>query len=217
MPKTAASDRFSLDVEHFVEQHRRLWDERFFRGSVVGVSRGNGDALLVTVRPVGVADTVQLSCVTPRYVPEGGDDVECLWRDETTGWVLWPAFGADFGRIRDARIATLESTSSTSYGDLTTVGPSVVARTRSAAYVSVYAYCSATSGAALMGFQVSGPSGVLQTPQDDFAISSGSGRMSGRWRVSGLTPGTRYTVTAKYRTNGGTASFADRYVLVEPV
>jgi len=52
----------------------------------------------------------------------------------------------------------------------------------------------------------------------DFGSSGGTGfvQASATFYVTGLTPGT-YTFTAKYRTTGGTATFANRNIIVQPL
>lgn len=131
------------------------------------------------------------------------------------------AAGADF-------LATSQTTTSTSYTDLATAGPSVTLTTGTSAIVSVsciasnnQANANAESGVTYMGFAVSGASTV--TAADARAgfgpqiHTSHSQNRSGTFLVTGLTAGSN-TFTAKYRVGGalatGTGTFSNRHITV---
>lgn len=117
-------------------------------------------------------------------------------------------------------VAASESTSSVTYTDLTTFGPtlSVVAGTQM--IVSMYASLSnnTVSVNSLMGFIVTGANTI--SALDSYclagAFSTIGGRPGATFMLTGLTPGTN-TVTCKYRTASNTATFGDRKLIVLPL
>lgn len=105
-----------------------------------------------------------------------------------------------------------QSTSSTSYVDLTTVGPIVTITTGTEALVWVGGSesNSTTSGCA-MGFAVSGASTIAAADATSFGFQGGAGQAGrGMWmgKVT-LTAGSN-VFTAKYRVTGGTGTFDSR-------
>lgn len=127
------------------------------------------------------------------------------------------------GPVESAYVATAQATASASYTDLTTVGPSVTARTGTSAVVILTALVNqATTGnSAMMGVAVSGASTIAAT--DAKAViaydpsATNSETVSGAVLITGLTPGDN-TFTAKYKANGGTnATFTDRTITVIPL
>jgi hypothetical protein len=126
-----------------------------------------------------------------------------------------------------ARIDTSETTNSTTYADLATTGPSAASVTigsSGAALVTVTGHVQppASNTTAFMSFAATGAMAVAavdtQALVRDFGSSGGTGfvQASATFYVTGLTPGT-YTFTAKYRTTGGTATFANRNIIVQPL
>lgn len=121
-------------------------------------------------------------------------------------------------------VNTSQTTTSTSYTDLTTLGPqaSVVIGPSGNAIVSVTAEAMTNSNGVecYMGFAISGATTVAAN--DDQALTSATRntgdlpKSSGTFWVSGLNQGS-HTFTAKYRTTSGTATFADRNITVIPV
>jgi len=117
-------------------------------------------------------------------------------------------------------VATEQNTTSTSYTDLTTVGPSATVTTGTKALVFVKArLTNSTAGQnAYMGCAISGASTVAaadsQTlnnrPSDSNNPNIG---MASMIIYTGLTAGSN-TFTAKYRTSGGTATFVNREIFV---
>jgi hypothetical protein len=126
-------------------------------------------------------------------------------------------------QLGTASIGTVESTSSGTYTDLATVGPTVTVTIGNTgkAWVAVNAQMAGTApNGGSMSFAVSGASSVIASDFNAFfAQMPGSGaftiQASSLVLLTGLTPGVN-TFTAKYRVNAGTASFADRTIIVQP-
>lgn len=122
--------------------------------------------------------------------------------------------------IQSASVATNESTSSTSYVDLTTVGPSVTATTGSTVtiWISANANKSSTGNSGFISVAVSGASTVAASDANaasqSSAIASGGNALARSVTITGLTPGVN-TFTMKYRGDGGTWSFSTRTLSVD--
>lgn len=119
-------------------------------------------------------------------------------------------------------VAAAQTRSSTSFGDLSTVGPSVTVSTGSNAVVMLLAsMANDTAGnGCQMSIQVSGASTIAPSATYSIrTISSTAGRtyqVSAVFVVSGLTPGSN-TFVAKYRVElGGTGTFSERRLAVFP-
>jgi hypothetical protein len=116
-------------------------------------------------------------------------------------------------------VATLESTTSSSWTDLTTVGPAVTVTVPASGNVLVTLSATASpSVAAGMGFQISGCSNVSPGNGNQLILAGGTlSQDSWTGFVSGLNPGS-CTFTAKYISrNGGTSLFSSRRIIVTPV
>ena len=118
-----------------------------------------------------------------------------------------------------ALIDTDQCTTSTTYTDLATAGPSVTVETGTKALVSLY--CHARQAAVvqfnLMGFAVSGATTLAAS--DNLAALATTDLIDGcaaTFFVTGLTPGIN-TFTAKFRVSGGTGCFQRRHIIVLPV
>lgn len=117
-----------------------------------------------------------------------------------------------------------ETTTSTTYTNLATVGPAVTATTGSRALVFITADIDNNTGGnkSLMSFAVTGASTVAADDNNSIMIKAETAsstfiaRMSGFRMLTGLTPGSS-TFTAKYRVNGGTGTFNERYIFVMPL
>ena len=122
-----------------------------------------------------------------------------------------------------ATVATSQTTTSTSYTDLTTVGPQVTITTGSVALVYIGCNISnSTIGAgSLMSYGVTSATTMLAADNwclmwDGSAYASGLARL-GVWHfVSNLVPGSNI-FTAKYKVHTGTGTFLDRELIVYPV
>ncbi|OII61219.1 hypothetical protein BJP40_06745 [Streptomyces sp. CC53] len=120
-----------------------------------------------------------------------------------------------------ATVATSESTTSTSYTDLSTAGPAVTVTTgtRALVFISADAQNDAAGSDALYSYAVSGSTTVAAADSfGSFLESSGSRRH--RWTVAsmqtGLTAGSN-TFTMKYRVSANTGTFQNRNIVVVPM
>jgi hypothetical protein len=120
-----------------------------------------------------------------------------------------------------ARVDTSQTTTSTSYTDLTTSGPAVTLTTGTSALVIVGARISiaALSSSCYMSYAVSGSSTVSATDGRSVNSTSPGGehesgkQMSYASVITGLTAGSN-TFTAKYRVSGNTGTFSERQIIV---
>jgi hypothetical protein len=134
------------------------------------------------------------------------------WRD-ILNYLLAPAADAD--------VSTTETTTSSSYVNLTTSGPAVSVTVTNGqpvhVTVSAFMHVSTVAAIAFMSFAVSGAETDAAQDQDAAAISN-----TDDVKVSCSTiyvPGTAgsHTFTAKYRiAAGGTATFGSRRIIVDP-
>lgn len=120
-------------------------------------------------------------------------------------------------------IAGQELSTSTSYIDLTTVGPSVTTTIGPSgmALVCLYADLANTAAGAqtYMSFAVSGATTVAASDSRSLMNSSGANyhsNLGATFLETGLTPGSN-TFRAKYRTNAGTSGWANRRIIVVPL
>lgn len=116
-------------------------------------------------------------------------------------------------------VATSQTTTSTSFTDLTTVGPTVTVTTGTTALVVMTARLSIASvnQAALMGFAVSGATTIAAADASTIYVDSRGAadqtvQMSAIYQVT-LTAGSN-VFTAKYRSTTGTATFVNRTLMV---
>lgn len=148
-----------------------------------------------------------------------------------------PAVATTAGRIivttaanvvteRDSQVAfigTDESTATTTYVDLATVGPAITVTTGTKAVVAIGGGASNnTIGlASRIAATISGATSIAANDSDSFLIESGnvSDHFQGTWVyiTTALNSGSN-TFTAKYRTSagGGVSSFDNRLVMVLP-
>lgn len=123
-----------------------------------------------------------------------------------------------------ATVTASQSTTSNSFVDLATVGPSVTVTTGNQAIVSIYAAMTVNTNdnQAEAGYAVSGATSIAATSarvvQLDGCPAGDELRMSAVFFQSGLTAGTN-TFTMKYRvpTAGVSGTFADRHIVVIPL
>jgi hypothetical protein len=119
-----------------------------------------------------------------------------------------------------ATVGTQETTSSTSYGDLATPGPSATVTTGRWAFVIWIARMANTSAGvtAEVSYEISGATTQSALINNASFAQLGSGNVSrfSGWDVPLLNPGSN-TFTLKYRTGAaGTATFIDRKIFVLP-
>ena len=193
----------------------------------------DGDTIMVTQYGAGqvaiVGDSVGLPTNTTISSPTGFATTREQYAT-IFGKLLQPSKVLVLGgELEDRRpngnaIDTSQTTTSTSYTNLTTVGPQVTVEIgpRGTAIVMLTAQAMTNSNGVecFMGFDVSGATTV--SANDDQALTSAtrnSGdtpKSSATFWVSGLNAGSN-TFTARYRTTSGTATFADRNIVVIPV
>ncbi|MHB8490602.1 MAG: hypothetical protein ACYDA6_00085 [Solirubrobacteraceae bacterium] len=122
---------------------------------------------------------------------------------------------------QSANIAGAQTTASTAYADLGTVGPTVTLTTGAHALVTVTveSYSSAANNENFMGFAVSGATVIAATDvtawKMTYYTATAPASMSATYLV-GLTAGSN-TFTAKYRVTGGTGTFLNRWIIVQPL
>jgi hypothetical protein len=120
---------------------------------------------------------------------------------------------------QSANVDTLQSTSSTTYADLTTPGPSVsINMTGTSAIVTVTAYMSNSAGNNnYIGVAVSGASTIAASdPKAASMVGTTPVTASATFKVAGLTPGVN-TFKAVYRVSGGGGNFVYRNITVTPL
>lgn len=141
-----------------------------------------------------------------------------------SSWVdIGPAAAAAVTAIDSAQIITTQSTSSTSYTDLATVGPSVTLTTGTSAIVQFGARYNDDGNVGNDGFVSYAVSGATTIAASDNYSAYGFQGFGGenqlpinyQHKVTGLTAGSN-TFTLKYRKSGGTstAGFLYRYITV---
>lgn len=117
-------------------------------------------------------------------------------------------------------VITSQSTSSSSFTDLATTGPSatVVIGPNGKALITLTAdFSNGTNAYNAMSFAASGANTI--SASDDRALAaSGTNQHAYSWSylATGLNPGST-TFTAKYRCTAGTVSFDRRYIIVIPL
>ena len=138
--------------------------------------------------------------------PLAGDKVTADLLNGAISDVLADFFGTQ-------NVSTSQTTTSTSYADLATVGPTATVVSKGTVAVVLWADVqSTTSGSAASSPAVSG---ATTTAASDTwgAIASDSTRTTVGWAVFTITPGSN-TYTIKYRVTGGTGTFRDRRMFV---
>lgn len=119
-----------------------------------------------------------------------------------------------------AFVATGQTTTSTTYTDLATVGPAVTITVGSTGLVLVGIHAqSSNSGANLnyTSFTISGATTLAAA--DKYSIGTpgtSTGQESGVWILSSQAAGST-TYTAKYRVNSGTGTFTNRHIFAIPL
>lgn len=126
------------------------------------------------------------------------------------------------GKAITATVATSQTTTSTTYADLTTTGPDAVCVAPASGMILVIFAAQAGNSAgnftSVSVLQVG--SGDTDATLDAYRIMSGvspAQRFSSFRVFIGLTPGTSYTFRMKYRVSAGTGTFVDRRVTAIPV
>lgn len=130
-----------------------------------------------------------------------------MWNGASYTWVRRPT---------NDTVATSQTTTSTSYTDLSTVGPATTHEHGSTVKVTVTCRMR-NSGVNLtrMSFAITGDNTVSAGDDRSLEIeSTGWMRASASFMVTGLTTGSS-TFTAKYKVAAGTGTFEDRQIIVQ--
>lgn len=119
---------------------------------------------------------------------------------------------------QQASVATSQTTTSTTYTDLATVGPAITITTGTSALVTVGAQiqCSAAGITASMSFGVTGATTSAAVDARAAGVANANLVQASRvFLITGLTAGSN-TFTAKYKVNGAaTGTWVDRNILVQ--
>ena len=142
-----------------------------------------------------------------------------LIRTASDAWTFLP--NSSYPANASARVDTSQTTTSTTYTDLATVGPSVTVTTGTKALVMLAGQATnslATANSADIAFAVSGATTIAASQENKIFMNqstAGYGLQVGSSLIlTGLTAGSN-TFTLKYRaTAAGTASFAYRVISV---
>ena len=120
-------------------------------------------------------------------------------------------------------VLTAETTISTTFTDLATIGPTVTVTT--GPYALVLTHCqmdNVTTGSAYAGVEVTGASSIAPALNRSInifnasAVRIGAGTAVLHAGSLALTPGSN-TFTMKYRVSSGLGTFADRRIIVMPL
>jgi hypothetical protein len=86
-------DRADLNAsieEYLQRRYDKLLNARFFRGVISSTTPGTPRTGKIILPNESASNGVDYACVTPWYIPFAGDEVECVWRDLKTAYILWP-------------------------------------------------------------------------------------------------------------------------------
>lgn len=121
---------------------------------------------------------------------------------------------------KSAAVLTSETTTGTTFTDLTTPGPAVTVDTGPSALVIVHGSMENTgTGSSRMGYDVSGATTIAAADNRGvgvFGVAGVGAIHSGVAWHTDLTPGSN-TFTAKYRVSAGTGTFLSRRIVVVPM
>jgi hypothetical protein len=128
------------------------------------------------------------------------------------------------GNASTNAVTTQETTTSTTFTDLATTGPTVTITTKTAALVILCGWMENNTASqwAVMGFAVSSATTIAAADTIAIMVGNPAGVTSMRvgnssiFLVTGLTPGSN-VFTAKYRATSGTATFLNRKITVIPL
>lgn len=137
------------------------------------------------------------------------EDVNLFQVYNGTAWVNLKPDGGE--------VLTTQSTTSATYTNLATTGPSVTIDTGTSALITMCAFAYNSVGAgntAFLGLDVSGATTIAANDEylrTTFWAANASVYMGGSFIVTGLTAGSN-TFTIKYRCDGSTIFFGNRYI-----
>lgn len=116
-------------------------------------------------------------------------------------------------------ILASETTTSTSFTDLPTVGPSVTVNTGTNAWIVVHGAMENTgAGSSRIGYETSGATTLAAADNRGIGVFgvAGAGVLTSGVTLMTLTPGSN-TFTMKYRVSSGTGTFSNRRLMVFPL
>jgi hypothetical protein len=122
-----------------------------------------------------------------------------------------------------ASVTTAETTSATTYGNLTTLGPAqtVTVPADGKVLLSVASGITSSTGSTtcFMSYAISGATTIAAADVNAVQLAGGTlQRASAASVQTGLPPGGSITVTAQYRSSGpGTCTFSNRTLIVMPL
>jgi hypothetical protein len=144
-------------------------------------------------------------------------DTRAMYQWNGSAWQKM-GWGADA-----AVVATLESTASTSFTDLATVGPAVTINTGTSviAFMSVSGYNNSLGNTSFVGVAVSGATTLAASDANAMTASEYQGggywlQMSRVLLLTGLTAGSNI-FTMKYRADGSTWNWKNRSLAILPI
>jgi hypothetical protein len=150
----------------------------------------------------------------------GANDTVLTADSSAATGLKWAAASSSFPASDTASITTQETTTSTSYTDLTTSGPAVTLTTGTKALVIVTArmWNQSADYVAMMSFAVSGATTISASDNNAAYARRGTDTVINRFStatlVTGLTAGSN-TFTTKYRADiAGTAAYRERTIFV---
>lgn len=134
------------------------------------------------------------------------------WLKDAPVFPISQVFGFTQFAANLATVNTFESTSSTTYTDLATVGPSL-SNLPDGNYILLYGV-TAFMGDAVNNFLAAPQVNSTAASDVDWALGSGSVGMGvSRATVKALSNSGSSTVTLRYRVTGGTGSFENRWLI----
>ena len=166
-----------------------------------------------------INDTAGVAQIRAGELAGGGYGLEVI--DPGTGALVSLATVA-FG-MRTGFVATAQSRNNTAFGDLATVGPTVTPTVGTSGNLVLFigGEVLTVGPTGVMSAEFSGPSSVSPSDDKSYVLAqspNASTLLMGSCRAllySGLSAGT-YTITAKYRTVGGSVSWQNRSLVAIP-
>ena len=138
-----------------------------------------------------------------------------------TGTITATNLSGPFGIPKSTVVATTESRTAATYGDMATVGPAVTVTSGTTALVTITARMTqGTNGeSCFMGIDVSGASAIAASDTQALSFSGQSNNQrilqaSATYLIT-VTAGSN-TFTAKYKSASSTCTFGDRNIIVTP-
>lgn len=157
------------------------------------------------------------------YLRDNFLETEAAMASSPGSYFVGTGLNAIAERIPTTDIVTTEETKTgTTFGNLSTVGPSVTVETSTTAVVFIYcgSYVTDNVGPVYMGFAVSGDTTIAATDNTSIIKYATQGQRFGAPILqTGLTPGSN-TFTAKYRVGDGltrTGHWLNRSISVLPL